>query len=120
MGVPLEHALEAEPVAIPLSTWHTAIRKSPVLRRQYSLGRAKFLVSAMARLAASKELRNLQWLLERRFAALFAKPEPLPAIQVTTNTTIELPEDFMRRVREYAQPVQITDQTPAVQPRNGH
>jgi len=99
-GLTLKLALAAENKAtINEETWKKALQAHPEFSPHYEAGKGKFLDRATQRLAASKELGNLKWLLERRFPDLFAKPDPAP-VQVNNTNVFELPADVVERARE--------------------
>jgi hypothetical protein len=73
-GLTLEWALAAEGKAkINVDTWKKALQKHKEFQPLYEAGRGQFLAWATKRLAESKDLGNLRWLMVRRFAKLFAR-----------------------------------------------
>jgi hypothetical protein len=57
-------------------------------------------VFATTRLAESDDLRNLCWLLERRYPDLFGLRKPDLGVNATVN--VGLPENVLQRARELA------------------
>lgn len=99
-GVPLEHALAAENKStINKETWKKALQAHPEFSPHYDAGKGKFLDRATQRLARSKELANLKWLLERRFPDLFARPAEV-SVEVNNTTHISgLADDVLEQAR---------------------
>lgn len=101
-GVPLEEALAAEGNAkINLETWKKALAAHPEFSPRWQAAKGKFLDRATKRLAESKKLSYLCWLLERRHADLFARPAPV-SVSVNNTNIVELPAEVIERARELA------------------
>jgi hypothetical protein len=102
-GLTLNLALAAENKStINEETWKKALQAHPEFSPHYEAGKGKFLDWAMQRLAVSKELANLKWLLERRHPDLFARPAEV-AVNVNNTTNISgLPDDVLERARVIA------------------
>ena len=104
-GLTLELALAAEQHGkINLETWHKALQKCEEFSTHYQGARGKFLEWAVAKLAADKNTSRLMWLLERRHADLFSKPEPAAAV-VNVSQHVGIPADVLERAKQ----LQIAD-----------
>lgn len=90
-GVPLVDALAAEAnPKINLDNWKKTLRRHPQLSLHYQAARGLFLELSMRRLAESKDLRHLCWLLERRYPELFRKPPDQSIASVAVSSTKDL------------------------------
>lgn len=104
-GVPLPEALAAEGnPKINLESWHKAIQRDDKLSTLYASARGQFLDEAVAKLAASDNLKYLCWLLERRHSADFAKRDSKPSEQGDgeRQRATEIPEEILQRATELA------------------
>lgn len=99
-GLTLELALAAENRAtVNRETWKKALQAHPEFSPHYEAGKGKFLDRATSRLARSRNLNDLKWLLERRHADLFAKPADVE-VNVSNTNVVELPAEIVQRARE--------------------
>lgn len=99
-GLTLQLALAAEnKPTINIDTWKKALVAHPEFSPHYEAGKGKFLDLATLRLAKSKETADLKWLLERRYAHLFARPAEV-TVEVNSTTTVSgLPDDVLEQAR---------------------
>jgi len=104
MGVTLALSLAAEcKSTINLDTWKKALAAHPEFSPLYEGGKGKFLEHACRRLAGDVDVKYLCWLLERRFADLFQKPEPAGAVvNVSQTANLGIPADVIERARAIA------------------
>lgn len=102
-GVPLEHALSAEAnPKINIETWKKAMASNGELSPHWQAAKGKFVDWATKKLATSKQLKFLCWLLERRYPSDFAKPASV-SVSVNNTTNISgVPDDVLGRARDIA------------------
>ncbi len=79
-------SLEKDPCINP-DSWEKAINSHPEFLAPYQAAKADFLSKSIDKLAASTDLANTRWLLERRHWDLFARQ---PEIAVTVNNELSL------------------------------
>lgn len=97
-GLTLKLALAAEDCpTVNEETWKKALAAHVEFSPHYEAGRGKFLELATRRLAKSKDLANLRWLLARRHSDLFGESP-----EVVVNNNIELPADVIELARQHA------------------
>jgi len=106
-GLTLALALAAEEQdKINVETWKKALQAHPEFSPRYEAGKGKFLEWATQRLAESKDLANLRWLLERRHADLFARPDLQLELHATAtagaSVNLSIPEPVLQRALEIA------------------
>lgn len=83
-------------------TWKKALAAHPELSPHYEAAKGKFLDDSMQKLAASKSLKFLCWLLERRHSDLFARPAEV-SLSVNNTTNISgLSNDVLEQARAIA------------------
>jgi hypothetical protein len=118
LGLTLEQACKSQPGPVSSQAFSLHLRRHPEHMAIYERGRHRFLAHAVDRLAKSKDLADVRWLLERRFSSLFARPEQAP-ITIVAASTVEWPSDFTELVRKYArqnsgQPIEETQPQPGL------
>jgi len=102
-GLTLALALAAEEQdKINVETWKKALQAHPEFSPRYEAGKGKFLEWATQRLAESKDLANLRWLLERRHAGLFARPDLQLELRGSASVNVSIPEPVLQRALEIA------------------
>ena len=74
MGLTLELALSLECKVIKVETWQRALQRDAKLFTHNKRFQAMFMDYACSRLAESKNLDDLKWLLVRTHPELFALP----------------------------------------------